>query len=149
MASIKGTKFFAPKFMTGDGCATAYVDTIDLVVLGITALAVGDTLEFAVPAGAEVHTIDYDTDQIDSSTGLVFKAGYKSQAVQDAQLTANDTYFGSGLTLGRAKARGTLQFKPLRFDEPVSVFLTVTAVPTTYVAGKLALVIGANCVGIK
>jgi len=145
MASIKSSKFFAPKFMAGDGCGTTYVDTATL-----TALAVGDTIEFNVPAGAEVHTIDLDFDDVDSNgaPAFAFKAGYKSIAAEPA-LATNDSYFGTGLTLGRTAGRGSLSFKPITFNESAAIVLTVTAAPATFQAGSVAAIVGANCVGVK
>ena len=146
MASNKSAAFSSPKFMAGDGCGTNYVDK---VVLG-AAPAVNDTLEFAIPAGAQVVSIEIESDDLDSNATplLTFKAGYKSTAAEP-QLATNDSYFGTGLTIGRAAGRTILSFKPITFDEPVALVLTVTAAAATFAAGSVTAIAGANCVGIR
>lgn len=146
MASYKATQFLAPKFMTGDGCGTTYVDTATTPVL-----VLGDTVEFAVPAGAEIHTAMFDTTDLDTNgtPALAFKCGYRSNAIEP-KLATNDSYFGTGLTLGRAAGRvGPLSHKPIVFDEDVVILLTVTTAPATGAAGSITGIFGANCVGIR
>lgn len=144
MASIKAAQFLAPKFMAGDGCGTIYVDTATISA----ALAVNDTIEFAVPAGAQVCGLEIDTDRLDTGAGLTFKAGYKSIAAEPT-LATNDSYWGTGLTLGRAAGRTVLAGKPITFNEPISVMLTVTAIAAGFQAGTVTAVAPANCVGIR
>lgn len=146
MASIKSKKFFAPKFMAGDGCGTTYVDDIDLA----TAPAVNDTLEFHVPAGTQLHSLAFDWDDIDSNGTPLFayKVGYKSVAAEPT-LTANDSYFGTGFTGGRTAGRVACSFKPITFNEPVAIVITVTAAPATFAAGNVAMIAESNCVGVK
>lgn len=148
MASTKSQKFTAPKFMAGDGCATAYVDTVS--VASAAQLAVNDTLEFAIPAGAEVFSIEIQSDDLDSNgtPALAFKAGYRSIA-SEPTLTTNDSYFGTGLQIGRSAGRTILSFKPITFNEPVALVLTVTTASATFAAGEIAAIIGANCVGVR
>lgn len=146
MASIKATAFNNPKFMAGDGCSTAYIDTASLT----TGLTVGDTVEFAIPAGAQVYGLEFDADDLDSNGTplLTFKAGYKSIAAEPT-LTTNDSYFGTGLQIGRAAGRSSMAFKPITFNEPVAIFLTVTAAAATAAAGKICAIAKSNCVGVK
>lgn len=148
MASTKSSKFTAPKFMSGDGCATAYVDTA--AIAAASQVAVNDTIEFAIPAGAEVFSIEIQSDDLDSNgtPALTFKAGYRSIAAEPS-LSANDSYFGTGLQIGRSAGRTILSFKPITFNEPVALVLTVTAAPGTFAAGEIAAIIGANCVGVR
>ena len=146
MASYKAQAFLAPKYMTGDGDGYTYIDTAT-----VPALAVGDTVEYAIPAGAEVHTLQFDSTDLDSNGTplLTFKCGYRSNAI-DPKLATNDSYFGTGLTIGRSAGRvGPLSHKPIVFDEDVVVFLTVTAAAGTAAAGTITGIVSANCLGAK
>lgn len=146
MASIKSKKFYSPKFMAGDGCGTTYVDDIDLAA----APSVNDTLEFHVPAGVQLHSLSFDWEDIDSngSPAFTYKVGYKSLAAEPT-LTANDSYFGTGLTGGRTAGRVACSFKPITFNESVAIVVTVTAAAATFAAGNVAMIAEANCVGLK
>lgn len=146
MTAFKATAFNNPKFMAGDGCSTAYIDTAAVT----TGLTVGDTVEFAIPAGAQVYGLEFDHDDLDSNGTplLTFKAGYKSIATEPT-LATNDSFFGTGLQIGRAAGRTALSFKPITFNEPVSIFLTVTAAAATAVAGSICGIAKSNCVGVK
>lgn len=144
MASIKAAQFLAPKFMAGDGCGTIYVDTAAIAA----ALSVNDTVEFAIPAGAQVCGLEIDSDRLDTGAGLTWKVGYKSIAAEPT-LAANDSYWGAGLTFGRAAGRSLLAGKPITFSEPVAITLTATGAAATFQAGSIAAVATANCVGIR
>ena len=144
MPSIKAAQFLAPKFMAGDGCGTVYVDTAAVAA----ALAVNDTIEFAIPAGAQVCSLEIESDRLDTGAGLTFKCGYKSIAAEPT-LATNDSFWGTGLTIGRTAGRTLLSGKPITFNEPVSIMLTVTAAAAGFQAGSIAAVATANCVGVR
>lgn len=146
MPAFKAASFSSPKFMAGDGCGTAYIDTASTT----TGLTVGDTVEYHVPAGAQVYGLEFDSDDLDSNGTplLTFKAGYKSIAAEPT-LSTNDSYFGTGLQIGRSAGRTTTSFKPITFNEPVAIMLTVTAAAATPVAGTICGIAKANCVGVR
>jgi hypothetical protein len=146
VATFKAKQFAAPKFMAGDGCGTFFTDTAAVA----TAPAVNDTVEFAIPAGSEVTLLEIQSDDLDSNgtPTITFKAGYKPTSAETT-LVANDSYFGTGLAISRTGGRLALSFKPIYFAEPVSIFLTFTAVAATFAAGEIVAIAGANCIGAK
>lgn len=145
MASYKSKRFFSPAFAPGDGCAALNDDKVSL-----TALALNDTVEFRVEAGQRVSIIEIQSDDLDSNGTplLAWKIGYKPINA-GSSLVANDSYFGTGLQIGRAAGRTALSFKPITFDEPVSLVMTCTAAAATFAAGDIVAVVGSASVGVR
>ena len=153
MASIKAQRAASPKFMAVDGRAAFETDK---VVLGAAAgggagtpLAT-DTLDFLIPAGAQLCDLALVVDDCDTGVAFVFGIGYR--AVNPASsLAANATYFGAaGQTTGQTGGRIQCSFKPIKFEEDVFVQLLVGTAPTG-IAGnpEIHIVAGYNCNGPK
>ena len=137
MASLKGQKANSPQPMRVDGTAVAIIDK---AVFGLPATAVGalgtpaatDTIDFAIPAGAEVSALAFQLDDMDTAATFVFGVGYRARNAADAAaLPTNATYFAAaGQTTGQAGGRLTCAFKPIKFQVDVFEQLLVGTAPT-------------------
>jgi len=147
MASIKAVGFNAPKFMPVDGCAAAYIDKVSLTA-NPTA---GDTLDFLIPAGAEVYGVSIQGDDLDTNgtPTFAFSVGYRPFK-SDSSLSPNATYFAAtGQTTLRTGGRLLCAFKPIKFEEDVILSLTVGTAAATFAAGEVIAIVEANTPGPK
>lgn len=146
MPAYRSRRFLAPKFMPGDGRAAVETDTADLT----TALLVGDTIEFNIPAGLEVSMLDIDTTDLDAggSPTLAFSVGFAPMQ-QETQLTANPTYFApAGQTIARTGGRITCAFEPIKFNEDAILRLTVGTAAQTFAPGRITAVMVGAALGV-
>lgn len=153
MASIKAQRAASPKFMAVDGCA---VFETDKVVLGAAAgggagtPAATDTIDFLIPAGAQLCDLAFVFDDADTGAAFVFGVGYRA-ATTGSTLATNATYFAAaGQVTGQAGGRLECSFKPIKFEEDVYVQLLVGTAPTG-IAGnpEIHIIAGYNCNGPK
>lgn len=150
MAAFKSNLYNAPQFMPGDGCGVVLTDTLT-VSANFTA---NDTIDFKIPAGMEVTTIEIDSTRIDTNgvPTLAYQAGY-SPIQSDTQYTAALTYFApaSGITVGRVVNgnRTSLNFKPIKFEEDMNLRLTVNAVAATFAAGEVRVILHGSARGVR
>lgn len=147
MASIKAVGFNAPKFMPVNGAAAFINDKVALA----SAPAVNDTLDFLIPAGMEVASVQIQCDDLDSNGAptIAFSAGYAPVA-SDSTLAANATYFAPvGQTTARTGGRLLCAFKPIKFEEDVMLRLTIGTAAATFAAGEVHAIVAGNCVGPK
>lgn len=130
MASKKGQKANFPAPMRVDGTAVCIVDK---AVFGLPATSPGalgtptaaDTIDFRIPAGAQVTGLAFQLDDCDTGAAFVFGVGYRAVDTSSA-LAANATYFAAaGQTTGQAGGRLTCAFKPITFQEDVFIQLLI------------------------
>jgi hypothetical protein len=153
MASIKAQRAAGPKFLQVDG--GHFVET-DKVVLGAspgvgTPIA-ADTIDFLIPAGAQLTDLAFQLDDCDTATTFVFGVGYRAASAADAvALPTNATYFtAAGQTTGQAGGRLTCAFKPIKFEVDVYVQLLVGTAPTGISGNpEIHILAGYNCPGTK
>ena len=131
MATIQAVGAQNPKTMRVDGTAIHIYDKA-------TAAAIGDVLEFAIPAGLEIMQLD-----VRSPAGtMTFSAGFRP-ARSDSALVANAALFAAG---GQAFTAGNklVPVAAVKFDE--ETFLTIT---TAVAAGLVEVVLNGNAVGAR
>lgn len=151
MASIKAQRAAAPKFMAVDGRAAFETDKVVLGASpGLGTPAAADTLDFVIPAGAQLCDLAFIVDDADTGAAFVFGVGYRP--VNSAStLAANPTYFApAGQTTAQAGGRLECVFKPIKFEEDVYIQLLVGTAPAG-IAGnpEIHIVAGYNCNGPK
>lgn len=134
MATVKSRQFTAPKFMPGDGCAAYIHDS----AVNAGALAATDTLEFSVPAGAEVC----DLRVLGTATSAGATVGY--QPVVPGEFVGSANYFGTA-AIGTTGVQ-LLNFKPIKFEREAKIVITLAA---TLAAGETTVVVGFNANGVK
>lgn len=155
MASLKSQKALSPQPMRVDGTAVALVDKIVLGLASGAAGAVGtpaatDTIDFRVPAGAQVTQMAFQLDDSDTGTTFVFGAGYRAVDTSSS-LATNATYFAAaGQTTGQAGGRLICAFKPITFQEDVYIQLLVGTAPTGISGNpEIWMICDANQIGPK
>lgn len=151
MASLKAQKATAPKFLSVDGGAVLETDKIVLGASpGLGTPAATDTIDFLIPAGAQVCDLAFQLDDCDTAATFVFGVGYRA-ATTGSSLATNATYFAAaGQTVGQAGGRLECAFKPIRFEEDVFIQLLVGTAPTGIAANpEIHMIAGYNCVGPK
>lgn len=142
MADMQAIKYATPKIMVPDGRGVFISDRVS-----VTSLAASDTMSWRLPAGLEVHTMQLESDDVESTTTSVFRLGYLKFRSSDT-LTAVDNYFAvAGQTL--LQAGGVLQcrFAPIKFDVEVIVQLLLNTGGTLAAGGFATLKVGGNMVG--
>jgi hypothetical protein len=134
MAQVKSKAFTAPKFMPVDGCAATMVDS----AVNTGALAASDTLEFTIPAGAEVTNLRV----VGTATSAGATVGYQPLTAGD--FTGSAAYFGT-IAIGTTGV-ALLNFKPIKFEREAKIVITLAA---ALAAGETTVVADYNCVGVK
>lgn len=151
MASLKAQKATAPKYMTCDGDSVFETDKIVLGASpGVGTPAAADTIDFLIPAGAQLCDLAFILDDCDTSTTFVFGVGYRA-ATTGSSLATNATYFAAaGQTTGQAGGRLECNFKPIKFEEDVYIQLLVGTAPTGISGNpEIHIVAGYNAIGPK
>ena len=153
MASIKAQRASAPKKMDCNGDAVFETDKVVLGASpGLGTPAATDTIDFLIPAGAQVTALALQLDDCDTAATFVFGVGYRAVNAADAvALPTNATYFaGAGQTTGQAGGRLTCAFKPIKFEVDVYVQLLVGTAPTGITGNpEIVLIADYNCAGPK
>ena len=151
MASLKAQRATAPKFMSVEGDGVFETDKIVLGVSpGLGTPAAADTIDFLIPAGAQLCQLEFFLDDADTGVTFVFGVGYRA-ATTGSTLATNATYFAAaGQTIGQTGGRLECAFKPIKFEEDVFVQLLVGAAPTG-IAGnpEIHIIAGYNAIGPK
>lgn len=151
MASIKAQRALAPKYMTGDGDGVFETDKVVLgAAPGLGTPAAADTIDFRIPAGAQLCNLKFVMDDCDTATAFVFGVGYRP-CDTSSSLSPSSTYFaGAGQTTGQAGGVLTCNFKPIKFEEDVYVQMVVGTAPTGISGNpEIHIIAEYNCVGIK
>ena len=131
MASFKGQKALAPALMNVAGDAAFMLDKVVLGASpGLGTPVATDTIDFLIPGGAHLATLEFVLDDCDTGTAFVFGIGYRPVNPLSS-LAANNTYFAAaGQTIGQTGGRLECSFKPIKFEEDVYIQLLVGAGPT-------------------
>lgn len=130
MAQYKARKVSAPAFMQAFGNVASGFD----VAQPTAALALNDTVDLVrVPGGTLVTELEKWNGDFDTGTTLQYKIGYRP-ADPLSSLVADDDYWGSALTdmqaAVTAATRTRYNAEPIKFNEDVIVYATVTAAAT-------------------
>lgn len=153
MPSLKSQGFPNPQYMPGNGTGMILVDQV-AVAANFT---VADVVDFRIPAGMELTTIELDATRIDTNGAptLAFQAGY-APIQAGSQYAASLTYFApaSAIIVGRAvngalANRCSLSFAPIKFEEDVMLRLTCNAVAATFAAGTLRAILHGVARGVS
>lgn len=151
MASIKAQRASAPKKMDCNGDAVFETDKVVLGASpGLGTPAATDTIDFLIPAGAQLCDLAFVLDDCDTAATFVFGVGYRA-ATTGSSLATNATYFAAaGQTVGQAGGRLECSFKPIKFEEDVFVQLLVGTAPTSISGNpEIHIIAGYNSIGTK
>jgi hypothetical protein len=126
------------------------------VVVGVgsvtpTAGALADVYRpIAIPGGWLVTDVDILFPDMDTGgSAFAVKIGYEPVNSADGPV-ADDDYFSVANTfLTGTAGRRQLVFKPIKFERPVYLTMTVTVAATTFVSGELTAIVKGDGVGIK
>lgn len=147
MATLKAKRYAAPKFQPVDGCAAFIYDTYSVAVNP----TVADVILYRIPAGMDICSVEIQSDDLDTNgtPTIAFSVGY--QAVEPwSTLVAAPTYFApAGQTISRTGGRLVCSFKPIVFNEPVDLTITIGAVSATFAAGDIVAIVNGNMIGPK
>lgn len=153
MASLKALLAAAKAMMQpGDGRAIFLHDKVVLGASpGLGTPAAADTIDFFVPAGTKVNTLEFILDDSDTGAAFVFGVGYRPVSSADGSLAASTAYFAAaGQTTGQAGGRLECSFKPIVFEQDVYISLLVGTAPAG-IAGnpEIHMIAGCSAVGAK
>jgi hypothetical protein len=150
MASIKGNKALSPALMRVDGNGAFITDKVKLGASpGVATPVAADTIDFLLPAGSELCTLESYSDALDTGAALLYSVGYRP--VDGTNPAASTAYFAAaGQTAHRAAVRAEYSFKPIKFDYDVYIsFLIGTAQAGITAGNELHIIAGINQVGPK
>ena len=147
MANLYGKKAKSPAFMPVDGCAIQIADSIALAANPTAA----DVINFKLPAGIELGSLDIKCDDLDThgTPTLVFGVGYAPVDSGSSLAAAATAFAAAGQTT--AQAGGTLKcsFHPIKFEEDVYVTLTIGTASATFAAGNISMIAVGSAIGPK
>ena len=133
MASVKSVKAKAPGLMRVDGNAAEFVDRY---IFTATNPVAADTIDYLLPAGAEVARLRFFLDDVDTGATFVFGVGYRPVDTASS-LAASPAYFAAaGQTNGQAGGALECAFKPIKFEEDVYIQLLIGTGTTGTNTGK-------------
>ena len=154
MAALKAIAAAARLAMApGDGRAVFIHDKVVLGAAaggGVGVPANGDTLDFFIPAGTKVNTLEFYADDCDTGAAFAVSIGYRPVSASQGPLAANAAYFQAAGAFAQSAGRVECAFKPITFEQDVWLTLTVTAAPAG-IAGnpEIHLIAGCSSVGAK
>jgi hypothetical protein len=134
MATVKSRQFTAPKSMPGDGRAVYIHDT----AVNSGSLSSADTLEFSIPAGAEVCSLRI----VGTASSAGATVGY--QPAVAGEFSGSAAYFGT-VTIGTTGVQ-LLNFVPIKFEREAKIVVTLA---NALAAGSTTVVAGCNANGAK
>jgi hypothetical protein len=103
-----------------------------------------------IPGGAEITDLIINFPDMDTGgTAFAVKIGYEPVNSADGPV-ASDAYFSAATTVlsGNTKELRCV-FRPIKFERPVFVTMTVTVAATTFVSGEIVAKAYGDNVGIK
>lgn len=115
-----------------------------------TSGALGDVYRpLVIPGGLEVTDVDINYPDMDTGAAMAVKIGFSPVNAADGP-TADDAYFSAANTfISGTAGRFRCAFKPLKFERPVFLIITVTAAATTFASGELTAIVKGDGLGIK
>jgi hypothetical protein len=100
-----------------------------------------------IPAGWEVTDVDIVYPDLDTGSAMAVSVGYAPVNAADGP-TAAPAYFQAANTFVSGTAgRRSLAFKPIKFEQPVFLTMTVTTAATTFAAGEVIGIVKGDGVG--
>lgn len=150
MASLKGIKSTGSQQMQVNGAGFFLTDKVKLGASpGVGTPIAADTIDFLLPAGTELCTLESVSDALDTGAALLYSVGYRP--VDGSNPAAALTYFAAaGQTTHRAASRVEYTFKPIKFDYDVFICFTIGTAQAGITAGnELHVIAGVNQVGPK
>ena len=148
MSSLKAQKALLPQPMRVDGTAVFITDKY----VAAAAPAEDDTIDFLLPAGAQLCSLSFVLDDADTGTAFVFGVGYRAVNPADAAALPTDAdYFAAaGQTTGQGGGRLDCVFKPIQFDVDVYIQLLVGTAPAGITGNpEIHMIAGVNQRGPK
>jgi hypothetical protein len=143
MADTKSRDYLNPQMMPADGRAVVINDQVSVATNPVA----HDTSSFRLPAGFELSILRFDIPDMDASTGLAGKIGYKAVDPASA-LVADDDYFRAAGALGQASELADCRFAPIKFQEDVIIQITWTVTASgAFTAGTVRMTAVGNANG--
>jgi len=100
-----------------------------------------------IPAGWEVTDVDIVFADLDTGSAMAVSVGYAPVNAADGP-TANTTYFQAANTfISGTAGKRQLSFKPIKFEQPVFLTMTVTTAATTFAAGEVTAIVKGDGIG--
>jgi len=146
MSSLKAQKALAPQSMRVDGTARFITDKYVAAAAPVAA----DTIDFRIPGGSELCTLEFYLDDADTGTAFVFGVGYRAVDSSSSLATSAAYFAAAGQTTGQAGGRLECSFKPIKFEEDVYIQLLVGTAPAGIAgAPEIHMIAGINQIGPK
>lgn len=116
-----------------------------------TAGALGDVYRpLVIPGGLEVTDVDIVYPDMDTGgTTLAVKIGYEPVNASDGPPAVDDYFSVANTFLTGTPGKRALAFKPIKFERPVNLTMTVTAAATTFATGEITAIVKGDGLGIK
>jgi hypothetical protein len=116
-----------------------------------TAGASGDIYQpLIIPGGLEVTDVDINFPDMDTGgTSFAVKIGYTPVNVNDGPAAVDDYFLAANTFLSGTAGKKQLSFRPIKFERPVILIITVTVAATTFVSGELSVIVKGDGLGIK
>jgi hypothetical protein len=116
-----------------------------------TAGALADIYRVVViPGGMEVTDVDIVFPDMDTGgTAFAVKIGYTPLNAADGPAEVLDYFSVANTFLTGAAGKRQLAFKPIKFERPVVLVMTVTVAATTFVSGEIHAIVKGDGLGIK
>lgn len=135
MATFNATDLMTkPKHMGEFGNAVVYWGAVTPTAGGLADVY----RPVLIPGGAEITDLVLNFPDMDTgSTAFAVKIGYQPVNATDGP-DADDDYFSAATTVlsGTTKELRCV-FRPIKFEKPVFVIMTVTVAATTFVSGEI------------
>lgn len=151
MASIKAQKALGPAPMRVDGTAKFIVDKVVLgAAPGLGTPAAADTIDYLLPAGTQLCTLESVNDDMDSGTALLYSVGYRPVDSTAGPTAVTDYFAAAGQTAFRAAGRVEYTFKPITFEKDVYISVLIGTAPSGISGNpELVFIAGTNQNGPK
>lgn len=134
-----------PRHMGGYGNCTTCWGTVTP-----TSGALGDIYRpVIIPAGLEVTDVDLIFSDMDSGSAMAVKVGFAPLNAADGPTAVDDYFQAANTFISGTGGRRSLAFKPIKFERPVYLIITVTTAATTFASADLTAIVKGDGKGIK
>lgn len=100
-----------------------------------------------IPGGWDVTDVDIVYPDLDTGSAMAVSVGYMPVNAADGP-TAVPAYFQAANTFVSGTAgKRSLAFKPIKFEFPVFLTMTVTTAATTFAAGEVTAIVKGDGIG--